>query len=237
MTDLAQRLQQSMARRRAAQAQAAPSGEAPVVVPPRSETAADPAPAEPDGPAFIPPPPLAIFADAALDDPVLTPDLAPAPLPMPAALRPVHFDAPDDEDLSDLACLMPRHLTLAPAALAGTAAPLSRFEQPEAGLPADEADLAANGFASLLSIEPARQDFARIETPDEPALAVEPVVIFPGQMIGNHQPFGRPFDAPAPAASDHTAAASPPPSPVNPGEAELALRSALANLQRISGTA
>jgi hypothetical protein len=56
-----------------------------------------------------------------------------------------------------------------------------------------------NRFSSLLSVvqSPApRQDFVRIEEPDDESLAIEPVVIFPGQaarMAAPSAPVPTPF--------------------------------------------
>lgn len=244
MTDLARRLQESMARRRAArgeQAEApqveAPQAEAPQaapVVPEAAPTAAEPA--------FVPPPP--IFTVAPLE-PVLAPEIPPAPIPMPAALRPVSFDLHDDDDHADLSALMPRHLAMpAPTPVEEAVVeeiPAEANTVAEAALELEvEADadaVADDAFASLLSIEMPRQEFVRVEEPEDPATAIEPVVIFPGQMASANIAPLRPFDAPTaamPGAPVAQASAAP---AVDPAEAERALRLALANLQRISGAA
>jgi hypothetical protein len=244
MTDLAKRLQESMARRRAAKAQSAeapPEAQLPApVVPEAAPVAAEPA--------FVPPPPI---YDIAAPHAALAPEIPPAPIPMPAALRPVSFDHHDDEDHADLSALMPRHLTMPvpvqepieeavvediPAEVEIEAeieaeAPLELEVEAEAEIPSDDA------FASLLSIDMPRQEFVRVEEVEEPALAIEPVVIFPGQMASSTVAPLRPFDGPAAAMPGAPVAQAPTAPAVDPGEAERALRLALANLQRISGAA
>lgn len=224
MTDLAKRLQESMARRRAAKAQ-------PAEMPQAAPVAAEPAPAAPVAaePAFVPPPPI---FDIAAPDSVAAPVIPPAPIPMPAALRPVSFDHHDDDDHADLAGLMPRHLSMpAPAPVAPA---VTEFAAPELPVEAEaevEAEIEAvpdEAFASLLSIEMPRQEFVRIDEPEEPVANIEPVVIFPGQMAAAPVTPLRPFDGPAAAQAVPA---------VDPAEAERALRLALANLQRISGAA
>lgn len=240
MTDLARRLQESMARRRAAKSGSAMAVE---IAP---TPAMEPALAEPEQPAFVPPPP--IFTAPA---PVMAeaPAIPPAPIPMPAALRPVSFDPIEDDDHGDIAGLVPRHLAMP---VQDTEAPAN--EEPVADLAetctADRVDEPAaepettgpddDAFASLLTIEMPRQEFVRVEEPLEPVAAIEPVVIFPGQMAASAPAPLRPFDAPAaalpgaPVAQVAHARAIP---EFDPAEAQLALRSALANLQRISGAA
>lgn len=246
MTDLARRLQESMARRRAARGEQAeaPQIEAPLaepvhaarVVPGAAPTAAEPA--------FVPPPPIFTVAPP---EPVLAPEIPPAPIPMPAALRPVSFDQHDEDDHADLSALMPRNLTMpaptpveeavveevpAEATIEAEAAPELEVEaEAEAEVVADDA------FASLLSIEMPRQEFVRVEEPEEPASAIEPVVIFPGQMASANVAPLRPFDAPTAAMPGAPVAQAPAAPAVDPAEAERALRLALANLQRISGAA
>ena len=68
-------------------------------------------------------------------------------------------------------------------------------------------------------------------------MAIEPVVIFPGQMAAAQPVPMRPFDAPSPAIPGSQVTAAPAARAIDPAAAELALRSALANLQRISGVA
>lgn len=227
MTDLARKLQESMARRRAAKSLAASAvePEAPI------ETAI--AEAEPAPPAFVPPPP--IIAPAA-ETPV-----PPAPIAMPAALRPVGLDQPEDEDQADFTALMPRHLTMPSAAQHvaqdnASAAPAAlELETVEA----ETATADETAFASLLTIETPRQEFVRVEEPLDAAAAIEPVVIFPGQMAAPPPAALRPFDAPGAALHGAPVEQSEAPAipAIDPAEAQIALRSALANLQRISGAA
>ncbi|MEA3263411.1 MAG: hypothetical protein U9R07_07995 [Pseudomonadota bacterium] len=234
MTDLARRLQESMARRKAAKRQPA---EAPPALPVAPEVA--PVAAEP---AFVPPPPI---YNVAARQAALVPEIPPAPIPMPAALRPVSFDQHDEDDHADLSALMPRHLTMpAPTPVEEAVVeevPAEASVEAEAALELEvEADadaVADDAFASLLSIEMPRQDFVRVEEPEEPASTIEPVVIFPGQMASANVAPLRPFDAPAAAMPGAPVAQAPAAPAVDPAEAERALRLALANLQRISGAA
>jgi len=247
MTDLAQRLQESMARRRAAKAEpasAVPSPEAPAaLLEPAAAVPSEFGLPAPGQPAFVPPPPIPVYTAPPFAAPSPAAVAAAGPNPMPAALRPVAFDLPEEDEPVDLAQLMPRHLAMpqgtpfTPAAAAPVAA------QPSVDFAAEEADEPAptqpdeDAFASLLSIETPRQEFVRIEEPEQPAAAVEPVVIFPGQMAAAQPMAMRPFDAPAAAVAGGPVAAAATAPTVDPAEAELALRSALANLQRISGVA
>ena len=98
-----------------------------------------------------------------------------------------------------------------------------------------------------------RSGFVRIEEAEPAADAVEPVVIFPGQAPravqpapqvmpvpanGDDEPSSfRRFDAPSSAGQGQPVAASTAAPAVDAGEAEQALRAALANLQRMSGAA
>jgi hypothetical protein len=111
--------------------------------------------------------------------------------------------------------------------------------------------VAEENYASLLGIAQPRSGFVRIDEPEADGLAPEPVVIFPGQT-----PLGQPSFVPStgtqpaadetsfrrfdsPAAAGHgqpveMVAAAPAVAAV---EADQALRTALASLQRISGAA
>lgn len=243
MTDLAQRLQESMARRRAAKVKAAAVEVSAAELPATQLAPNEPVLSAGDEPAFVPPPRIDIFAAAASEHPVEPFGRTQAPIAMPSALRPIPLDPTEgDEDSADLVPLMPRHLALpqtAPfAPVDATVTPL----QPEgiAGSAdeeaAEEAMPAEAAFASLLSLETPRQEFVRIEEPDKLPSAVEPVVIFPGQMAAV-QPAARPFDAAAITVVAGSIAPPPAAAAIDPAETELALRSALANLQRISGAA
>ncbi|MFN9580953.1 MAG: hypothetical protein ACK56H_13015 [Novosphingobium sp.] len=232
MTDLAKRLQESMARRRAAKAQ-------PAEMPQAAPVAAEAAPAAPVAaePAFVPPPPI---VEIAAPDPVTAPVIPPAPIPMPAALRPVSFDHHDDNH-ADLVGLMPRHLSMpVPAPVAPAVIEFAAVEppvEPEVEVEAEIEAVPEEAIASLLSIEMPRQEFVRIDEPEEPVANIEPVVIFPGQIAAAPVTPLRPFDGPAAAMHGAPVAAAQAVPAVDPAEAERALRLALANLQRISGAA
>ena len=238
MNDLALRLQESMARRRAAK-NAVPAAPKTAEVGAALAQAANVAPqngADPvlGEPGFVPPPPIAVFAEAAAAEPPVIPGIQAAPIAMPAALRPLAFDALEDEDHGDLASLGPRHLTMAQGGQVSAAQ--DRPTTPAAIPTAPEAEPAPNegAFAALSGIAAPHREFVRIEEVEAANTAIEPVVIFPGQMVAAHPP--RPFDAPRPPMPGTVAQAPVIPS-IDPAEAELALRSALANLQRISGAA
>lgn len=234
VSDLAARLQESMARRRAAQTAptVAPAADADVEANAATEPAAIEQQAEPAESAFVPPPRLSVFSDyreelpeplglGALQPapaPPSSPALAPAPLPMPAALRPVGLELIDEDEPADIAGLVPRSL-----------------ERPTSGEAEDAATAAEPDPVACPADLPPRQEFVRIDEPDDAAAPIEPVVIFPGQMASNGAL--RPFDAPATAAAAAPVAETQVAPAIDPEEAQIALRSALANLQRISGAA
>ncbi len=184
-----------------------------------------------------------------------------APRAMPAAMRPLALDAfLEDDAPSDSSLLPPRHFaTPAPVA------PSAEFSTPMAPVmvqpaaaqhddePADDerqtADSADNPYASLLGLAPLRPAFVRIDEPAAEAYeATEPVVIFPGQAphiaplvtaapaTSEDNGFRR-FDAPASAGHGQPIAANSAAATVDPIEAAQALRTALNNLQRMSGAA
>ena len=116
---------------------------------------------------------------------------------------------------------------------------------------ADQAELDAealeDGYSSLLNLSrvPARNGAVRIEEPESDE--IEPVVVFPGQAGASARALPGPFSAPpspnsSPPAAPfgvHEAAAAPASAtakPRDPAETDRALKSALASLQRISGT-
>ncbi len=218
MTDLAARLAESMARRRAARNAAAP--EAP------NEAAA-----------------LA----AAQAPAAIAPEAAPASIPdhIPAALRPLEL-SPLEDDAEPLADLLPPRRIAMPEVLAmPPAAPVAAADVPALELTDAaevEAEVAGDNYASLLGLAPTapRAGFVRIEEPEAEAAAIEPVVIFPGQMVRQTaeepSPFRR-FDSPASAEHGQPVAANEAVSSVDRDEADRALRMALANLQRMSGAA
>lgn len=249
MTDLAARLQESMARRRAAKAAAAA-----VAVAPAASTAEQITMAVTEEPAEQPVAPLADAQPAPADFVRSTPP------PIPAALRPIGFDHFDDEDPADLGILVPRHLRMpvpaAEAPAAATAAPDCAYpvatDSSEGETVDDLADTAhEEAFGSLLGLAPSGQrgGFVRIEEPELAPGAVEPVVIFPGQGIATATPFSAPisatsalqvplspFDRLEGVAPGTPLAATLAPA-IDPAEAEQALRAALASLQRMSGAA
>ena len=242
ITDLAQRLQETMSRSRAGFAAAEkPQPPEPSFAPPPVAPSLAPAPAAvpapalastpPAEPEFVPPPPLTnLFNHEPADiEPPFAQAPARAPIPVPAALRPVSLDLTDDEDPGELAHLMPRHLSMP----AGTGPAVAAEQAPDEAEPEQE-----DAFASLLQprAQP-RQEFVRIEEPESPAAAIEPVVIFPGQMANATAAQVRPFDVPADAAVEAPVAPPRVDPAIDPGDAERALRLALASLQRISGAA
>lgn len=215
--DLATRLRETITRCRATIAAAdMPQPPEPAIV----QAAAQPAESD-----FVPPPPLNnLFPLDTIDTVPLAAQAAPlAPMPMPAALRPVNFDLAEDEEPLELATLVPRHLPM-PTALTEAAA------QDAAG--AETGEIAASPAS-----ERPRQEFVRIEEPEDPGAAIEPVVIFPGQMAGAPMGANRPFDGPANAPMAVNGASEEQAAMVDPGDAERALRQALVSLQRLSGAA
>ena len=188
------------------------------------------------------------------------PSLAPA-RDMPSAMRPLALDAFLEDDAPfDASLLPPRHIAIpAPRTtqteVSASFAPM--MTQPAAAQddnePVDDdsltTDSADNPYASLLGLAPPRQAFVRINEPEAAAHeAPEPVVIFPGQAphvapnvaaapaTGEINVFRR-FDAPASAGQGQPVAANSAAATVDPAEAEQALRTALNNLQRMSGAA
>ena len=181
----------------------------------------------------------------------------------PAALRPIDFDDYADHDYSDDLALPPRSFAApkfsGPEAVLDLAAPLP--EESESDVPEDS----YSSLLELGRVASTRQDFVRIEEPEADDAEIEPVVIFPGHGARPGLRFAAPdpaapapsaFDRPAqPAAASETGApqlrrfdapaavASPTTSAYaggirqDPDEAQRALRSALATLQRMSGAA
>ncbi len=242
--DLSARLAESMRRRRAGRSAAAAPAvpEAAPVVP---EAAA------PAVPVFSIPP----FA--------IPPFTVPAAEAIPAGLRPLDLSGFEQDDLAEQVSLLPPRRIAVPAeaALAAAfgqasepapAAATSAEDEPEA---AGEPIVAEENYASLLGVTPSpaslRNPFVRVEEPEAEAApaVIEPVVIFPGQSVppppiaqpaaiggAEPTPFRR-FDAPANAGQGQPVAANETASAMPPEEAEQALRSVLANLQRMSGAA
>ena len=212
--------------------------------------------------------PLQRLVQPAIGAPVQPPAVAAgaplAPLAMPAALRPLDFEAQadEDEDLDEAALdfLPPRQFSwqAQPAAepLFGKPAAETRIDEEPEHLPdtAEDVDL-EESYSSLLDLSrpgTQRASFIRIEDGDDDDGMVEPVVVFPGQRT----PLATPV-AGSPAASQAAAAPAPgspassaarlfdrpsdssamPARSVDQEEADRALRAALATLQRMSGAA
>lgn len=271
MTDLAARLAESMRRRRAARdaALAAPPATSvsdpaePVFEPAPYTPFAEYAPSEPiPAPFAVPVEAVAAAEPAAQVEPAVTierlPEVAPAPLPMPAALRPLSFDDPhDDHDDDMLASLLPPRHIARPAPDVSAAHAISEPAEADIDEPVEE-----EKFGSLLDLglgALVRPQFVRIEEPDADMADAEPVVIFPGQgaPVGaapaflapafaaapapqsapaDSAPFRR-FDAPASVGHGQPIANLAAASTLDPAETDRALRAALANLQRMSGAA
>lgn len=256
ITDLAARLAESMRRRRAARAsEVAPEMPVGEAQPPAA------APLEP-APAFAPAPVPQSFEPAPAAAPVpqayqppsfaAAPEAPPAAPALPRAMQPLALDAFIEEDTAiDPSLLPPRHIVMpvapvpaAPAAVSPEPTPLELGTEDELA----EEPGGDENYASLLEIAPARNPFVRIEEPEAASAEVEPVVIFPGQAPAAAVPVApfaavpetatfRHFDGPEAAGQGHAVAANNAPPAVEQGEADHALRAALANLQRMSGAA
>ncbi|MBS0483295.1 MAG: hypothetical protein JSR96_14350 [Proteobacteria bacterium] len=244
MTDLAIRLQESMKRRRAARAAA-------------QEAPAQAMPAAPSGPAPSASQPFSVSAPT-------SPAELPAAL-RPIALDDLGEDGADDslDSLLPPRHLVAPAATL-PVPTAGDPGVDSQPHEEGAESGGDDEGPAQEdeNYASLLRFNPVggRNPFVRIEEPAVETGTVEPVVIFPGQAPRitptafhgsarptpgeaanlpdtNQESSFRRFDAPSTASAGQTIASNQPAPAVDPEEAERALRSALSNLQRISGAA
>jgi hypothetical protein len=218
LVQLVQRLGASLERRREWLATAAPAP-APVLAP---AAGFEPAPAaeaaqamaayfgKPAGEVAGEPQPAA-FAPAGL---------APRPTLLGA------WPADDDEDEADA---MPS-FTLP---LRKAVAPTIAFDEPEA--PENDDD---ESYSSLLAMRnpfaaPKEHGFVRIDEPEEDDDdAVQPAVVFPGRDEPAATTAARAFDPPGGFGEAQAA-----PSPAAPADTDAALRSALATLQRMSGTA
>ncbi|MEQ1499012.1 MAG: hypothetical protein ABL914_10160 [Novosphingobium sp.] len=170
------------------------------------------------------------------------------PIALPNALRPLALDAfLEDDSPLDLGLLPPRHIAMpaAPQPISPAPQPVA-FEAPIEEEPVEE-PIAEENYGSLLGIAQPRAGFVRIEEPEVNNADPEPVVIFPGQSaFGAAAPLApiaadtgefRRFDGPGAAGHGQPLAADMPVSAVDSGAADQALRSALANLQRMSGAA
>jgi hypothetical protein len=182
------------------------------------------------------------------DEPAVQPDPIAEAQPVPQAMRPLDLGG-FEADLEPLDSVLPPRTIAMPAALAEPSAALDPAPVAE---PVDEAeianeDVAEADYGSLLGVvpaAPARAGFVRIEEPEAENAATEPVVIFPGQMTRPITPVSsedagsfRRFDAPASAGQGQPIASNQAASEIDSEEAQRALRSALANLQRMSGAA
>ena len=200
--------------------------------------------------------PFAGFAPMAEPE-VAAPQAATFQAELPAALRPISLDlAESDEDAALLDSLLPpRHIAMpAPAPFASPLAAIASEAAPE------EQDEADDAYGSLLDVGQAaltRSAFVRIADDEDGSDAIEPVVIFPGQgapavlapFAAGRETSGpadtgmddaatfRRFDAPTHAGQGQPVAAPGGTPGLDPAETERALRSALINLQRISGAA
>lgn len=246
MTELAQRLGESMRRRRAARAALAAStaGAAPVPAEPeRSTGTAQESAGSTPGPVTepeiaVPPPYVPPFAHIEpIDEPISAPfarlastpadpapaspfavsvavletapeapaEVPPAPVAMPAALRPISFDDFADDGANAMldSLLPPRSLgEMAPPVMPAPALPEAAPEpvrpefapvaeakhiaEAESGIEADDGAEPADGeenYGSLLDLGVAapRSPYVRVDEPEVGSDTIEPVVIFPGQ--------------------------------------------------------
>ena len=242
MVQLAERLGRSMQRRLS---ESKPQPE------PEEATLAVPPPVVPDAlRAFMDGPPEDFAPQPAIAEEA--PIAVPAPV-VPAALQSFAFGAFDDDEDDEDEPLDPGPFTLPLAAMPprpfdGPAIPVEDDTEDDAE---DDGAIADESYSSLLSMKhPFRpaEEFVRIDEPEEEdgEDAIEPAVVFPSQepTAGESAPaeesetaanVARPFDAPhQPAPSTAPLRSQTAPDPV---ETERALRSALANLQRMSGAA
>ena len=261
---LAESMRRRRAARSAAEAPQAivPEVAAPTAVP-QAFAAASPAPEASfeDVPAFSVPrfevPP---FTVPAAEQPVEAVAAPVAPQPIPAGLRPLDLTGFEDDDQASADSFLPLRRNPFPVEAApAPAVPVAVVPQPAAAArdepeAADDAALAEENYASLLAVTPSpvslRNPFVRVDEPEAGPEPVEPVVIFPGQAVPAPQPFAAPaavgsdevtpfrrFDAPASAGQGQQSAANEVANAMPSEEAERALRSVLANLQRMSGAA
>lgn len=222
----------------------------------RREAAAAPtAAAEPELSPFNGAVGQAPFAAAPFAEPLLSE--AREPSAVPAALRTVMIDedAEEDDGLPDLdLTAMFSRSRAAPEPEPPRPAALTAFDpEAEDDAESEEAEADESGYTSLLAMK------SPAGLPREPVLiddeegeegAIEPVVVFPGQMVRQAPscPEGqagatdtmRPFDAPlkrAEQAASLRPTAAPSSRVADPAETERALRAALETLQRMSGAA
>ena len=265
ITDLAERLAESMRRRRerAQQSVNAAAAQIPSGYEEHASVASDAVVADTNELSLdaYPPAPSPILAQFAATAPAPVPATSSAPRALPAAMRPLALDAfLEDDSPFDASLLPPRHIALprvdsAPAQFAAPTAQV--LAEPEANQTTTEhaeddalaSENADSAYASLLGLTPPRPTFVRIDAPASAASeAIEPVVIFPGQSpqvvpavaaaapAQDANAFRR-FDAPTSAGQGQPIAANSATVTYAPAEAEQALRAALSNLQRMSGAA
>ncbi|MCB2049490.1 MAG: hypothetical protein KDE32_14885 [Novosphingobium sp.] len=171
------------------------------------------------------------------------------PVPtIPDALRPIGLDDDEEADLLP-AFVPPRHFVQPQADSSAVANPSGNAvsDQPEPTLSqAEAADELEEGYSSLLSLSrpgAGSQRFVRIEEPAPLSNEVEPVVVFPGkEPVVGEGPFARPSasnngPAPTTAAAAGEESADSATKRLDSEETDRALRTALANLQRMSGAA
>ena len=206
------------------------------------------------------------------------------PVPIiPAGLRPIAFDEDCDADLLP-SVVPPRQFSMARQVDDIEEEPKAQAFEPECReqpfLTPDEAAATADaeadadaaedsdeerdleaGYSSLLSLSRSdRQQFLRIEDPEDGEGEVKPFVVFPGERTAHQGPFARPvpgssaqpeaasgegavpehlregeerrFDQPGDPGEGRTTGGS-----QDPEETERSLKAALATLQRMSGAA
>jgi hypothetical protein len=183
------------------------------------------------------------------------------PVPVvPPALRPFAFepfdsDDDDDDDTLDagsftlpLANLVPRPFDAPKVVASMDIAPIQTEASAESEEDEDDALAESDeSYSSLLEMNNpfrAREEFVRVDEPEAEDEDVEPAVVFPGQEapVGEAAApanAGRPFDAPTQSGNQPAPSTAParPRAVADPAETDRALRSALANLQRMSGAA
>lgn len=164
-------------------------------------------------------------------------EAAPAPAPVPAALRPVNLHAFADEDDALPGYIPPRHIGLTPAT------PAVQGDDEDAD--DEESRVLEQGYSSLLDLSRPlaprggeAEDAVPIQrlAPAEDAAEPRPVAVFPEPARAS-APFARPA---ASAVGEGVAARErrfDAPGRPDPEETERALRAALATLQRMSGAA
>ncbi|WP_156839646.1 hypothetical protein [Novosphingobium aquimarinum] len=235
--ELLERLAMSMARRRLDRATAVGDASAPEAQMPTAEAPAeDPSPMPNPWSDILPIPSDVSDEPEESDEPE---DMAPQPLAMPrtipAALRPVSFEA-DGEDDELPGYVPPRSIGMAMNTSIPAASRAAADTDEDEGDGEEDAEALEEGYSSLLNLSrPFDKQFVRIDEP-ETSDEVQPFVVFPGEdksvrkddAAAFDNPFSdqRPFDPPAAAESRDEAE-----------ETERRLRAALANLQRISGAA